>query len=284
MQLELFLLLLLLVAVGAGFLGSLVGLGGGVVLVPTLAVVFGLPFPFAVGASAVSVLATSTASGAAYVSDRLTNLRVSTFLQAATVPGALIGATVTIFVARWGLTSALLLALGVLLLGTLPATLARRNQELPQAVEPDRWSRRLGLGDQYHDEVLHRDVPYEATGSGRAFGVMFGAGLVSGMFGIGSGILKVLALEREMRLPMKVATATSNFMIGVTVAAGVGILLTAGYIDPVLTAPVALGTAVGSFGGSRLLPRLTNRTVRWIFVPVLVALSLELILRGLGVV
>jgi uncharacterized protein len=279
-----YLLLLLLVAVAAGFLGSLAGLGGGVVLVPTLVILFGIPFPFAVGASAVSVLATSTASGAAYVADRLTNLRVANLLQVATVPGALVGATLTIYVARAGLVPVLLVILGMVLLASLPATLTHRHEELPGTVIADRWSARLRLGDSYPDAVLDREVPYVTTNTGRTLSVMFGAGIVSGMFGIGSGILKVLALEGEMRLPMKVATATSNLMIGVTVTAGVGILLTAGYIDPVLAAPVALGTALGSFGGSRVLPRLSNRMVRWIFVPVLLALAFELILRGVGVI
>lgn len=285
MSIELLLLLLGVVAVAAGFVGSLAGLGGGVVLVPTLVIVFGVPFPYAVGASAVSVLATSTATASSYVRDRLANLRVANVLQVATVSGALVGAVLTVYATRLGLVPALLTALGVLLLATLPTTWRHRNDALAlEPLAPDPVAERLHLGSEYHDVQLGRDVPYGATGTVPALLIMLGAGVVSGLFGIGSGILKVLALEGRMHLPMKVATATSNLMIGVTVTAGVGVLLAAGYLDPVLAAPVALGTAVGSFGGSRLLPGLSNRAVRWIFIPVLIAVSLELILRGVGVI
>lgn len=285
MPIVLLLLLLGAVAVAAGFLGSLAGLGGGVVLVPTLVVAFGVPFPYAVGASAVSVLATSTASASSYVRDRLANLRVANVLQVATVSGALVGAVLTVYATRWGLVPVLLTALGVLLLATLPATWRHRHDPPePGALPPDPLAERWHLGSEYHDARLGREVTYGATGTAPALLIMLGAGVVSGLFGIGSGILKVLALEGRMQLPMKVATATSNLMIGVTVTAGVGVLLAAGYIDPVLAAPVALGTALGSFGGSRLLPRLSNRAVRGIFIAVLVAVSLELILRGVGVI
>jgi uncharacterized membrane protein YfcA len=281
-SIELLILLLIGVAVLAGLLGSLAGLGGGVVLVPTLVVLFGVPFPFAVGASAVSVLATSTATASSYVSDRLVNLRAANFLQLATVSGAILGATFTVYATQWNLVPALLVILGLILLATLPATLRRRHEDQATPAVADPWSARLGLSGSYRDERLGREVEYTSTGTAPAFGIMLGAGVVSGLFGIGSGILKVLALEGQMHLPIKVATATSNLMIGVTVTAGVGILLAAGYIDPVLAAPVALGTAIGSLAGSRVLPRLSNITVRWIFIPTLVALSLELILRGVG--
>lgn len=285
MPIALLLALLGAVAVAAGFLGSLAGLGGGVILVPTLVVAFGVPFPYAVGASAVSVLATSTASASTYVSDRLANLRVANLLQLATVSGALLGAALTVYATRWGLVPALLVALGVLLLATLPATYRRRDDAPePDSLAPDPIAQRLHLAGSYPEGRLGTEVRYGATGSASAFVIMLGAGVVSGLFGIGSGILKVLALEGRMHLPMKVATATSNLMIGVTVTAGVGVLLAAGYIDPVLVAPVALGTAMGSWVGSRWLPRLSNRTVRWVFIPVLIAVSLELILRGAGVI
>lgn len=285
MPIVLLLVLLAVVAVAAGFVGSLAGLGGGVILVPTLVIAFGVPFPYAVGASAVSVLATSTASASSYVRDRLANLRVANALQVSTVSGALLGAVLTVYATRWGLVPALLTALGVLLLATLPATWRHRNDTGsigPLATDP--LGVRLRFASEYHDAQLGRDIPYGTTGAVSALLIMLGAGVVSGLFGIGSGILKVLALEGRMHLPMKVATATSNLMIGVTVTAGVGVLLAAGYLDPVLAAPVALGTAIGSFGGSRLLPHLSNRAVRGIFIPVLVAVSLELILRGVGVI
>jgi uncharacterized membrane protein YfcA len=276
-----FVFILLLVAVAAGAVGSLAGLGGGLIIVPVLSIFFPqIPFVYAVGASAVSVLATSATTGATYVHDRLTDLRIGLFLMIATVPGALVGAAVTILLQQYRLVPILLILLGAILLATLPGSLRRHGEEVPENVVPDARSRRLKLHGSYFDQFLHREIEYHARDTTSALGVMFTAGLVSGMFGIGSGVLKVLALERALRLPMKVATATSNFMIGVTVAAGAGVLLTAGYINPALVIPVAIGTTIGSYGGSLLLPRLSNAFVRWFFVPVLVALSLEVIVRG----
>ncbi|HYB77742.1 MAG TPA: sulfite exporter TauE/SafE family protein [Thermoplasmata archaeon] len=282
MDLALFVLLLAITSVIAGLVGSLTGLGGGVVMIPLLVVLFATSVPVAIGTGVVTILATSSATGAVYVRDHLSDIRIGMFLEIATVPGALIGATATVFLTHANLASALLIAFGCVLLATIPLTLARRNVEIPPAVPSDHVAQRLGLGGEYHDQFLHRDVPYEAARTRPALAVMFSAGVVSGMFGIGAGVLKVLALERSLNLPMKVATATSNFMIGVTAAAGAGVLLAAGYVNPVIAAPVAIGTAAGAYFGSQVLPSLQNRTVRIIFVPVVLALSIEVILRGLG--
>jgi len=282
-DLALFVLLLVLVAVLAGLVGSLTGLGGGVVMIPLLVVLFATSIPVAIGTGFVTILATSSATGATYVRDRLSDIRIGMFLEIATVPGALIGATATVFLTHANLTSALLIALGVVLLGTIPVVLSRRNVEIPVEMPQGPVARRLGLAGVYHDRSLNRDVPYRAARARPALGVMFTAGVVSGMFGIGAGVLKVLALERSMNLPMKVSTATSNFMIGVTAAAGAGVMLAAGYVNPVVAAPVAIGSALGAFLGSRLLPRLRNRTVRMIYLPVVLVLSVEVILRGLGI-
>ncbi|MGA8302982.1 MAG: sulfite exporter TauE/SafE family protein [Thermoplasmata archaeon] len=282
MDLGLFVLILALVAVAAGLVGSLTGLGGGVIVIPVLLIFFGVPFPVAVGAGSVTILATSSTTGAAYVRDRLSDLRIGMFLEIATVPGALVGAALTVFLTHANLNDVLLIALGFVLLAIVPGAIQRRNEELPTGVVPDRRSRALGLAGEYYDDALHRKVAYRAADTDPALGVMFGAGVVSGMFGIGAGVFKVLALERFLRLPMKIATATSNFMIGVTAAAGAGILLAAGYINPIIAAPVVIGTVGGAYVGSRILPGLRNRTVRLLFLPVVVALAVELILRGLG--
>jgi uncharacterized protein len=282
-ELALFVVLLLLVAVIAGLVGSLTGLGGGVVMIPLLVVLFATSVPVAIGTGFVTILATSSATGAAYVRDRLTDIRIGMFLEIATVPGALVGATATVFLTHANLSSALLIALGVVLLSTIPIGLSRRNVEIPPEVPQGRVARRMGLAGEYHDRFLGQVVPYRAARARPALAVMFSAGVVSGMFGIGAGVLKVLALERSMNLPMKVATATSNFMIGVTAAAGAGVMLAAGYVNPVVAAPVALGTAAGAYLGSRILPGLRNRTVRIIFLPVILALGVEVILRGLGI-
>jgi uncharacterized protein len=281
-ELALFLVVLLVIGVLAGLVGSLSGLGGAVVVIPVLAIVFSVPFSLAAGAGFVTILATSSATGASYVRDHLSDLRIGMFLEIATVPGALVGATATVFLTHADLNNALLVALGIVLLAIIPGSIARRNIELPSGIVPDARSRRLGLEGEYYDAALNRDVRYVAGDTSPALGVMLGAGLVSGMFGIGAGVFKVLALERYLGLPMKVATATSNFMIGVTAAAGAGILLAAGYINPVISAPVAIGTAVGAYVGSRTLPGLRNRTVRLLFMPVVAVLAIEVILRGFG--
>ncbi len=271
---------LILIATGAGFIGSLAGLGGGVVLAPVMVLFLGIPFGLAVGASAISVLATSTTSGATYVEGRLTDLRIGNFLQVATVPGALVGATATVVLVHTDLVPLLLIALGGVLFLSVPGSLSMRHEEVPPLGPGDRISRRLKLEGAYVDRREGQVVRYRGQNSVSALGVMFGAGIVSGLFGIGSGVLKVLALDRSLRLPMKVSTATSNFMIGVTATAGIGVLLAGGLVSPILAAPVAIGTTVGSFGGSRVLPDLTNRLIRWIFVGVLVVLAVETIVRG----
>jgi uncharacterized protein len=274
--------LLALLSIAAGLVGSLVGMGGGVVVIPALVILFGVPIPEAIGTGAITILATSTTTGAAYIRDRLSDLRIGMFLEIATVPGALIGATATVFLTKANLTDALLVALGVVLLAVIPGNFSRRNEEVPPPSTPDARSVSLRLSGGYLDQATGKAVTYQAAETSPALGVMFGAGFVSGMFGIGGGVFKVFALEKYLRLPMKVATATSNFMIGVTAAAGAGILFAAGYINPVIAAPVAIGTAAGAYMGSRILPGLRNRTIRWIFIPVVAAFAVETILRGLG--
>jgi uncharacterized protein len=281
-DLGLFVLLVVLTGIAAGLVGSLSGLGGAVVVIPVLVIAFGVDFPTAAGAGLMTIMATSSTTGAAYLRDRLTDLRIGMFLEIATVPGAILGATATVLLTHANLDDALLVALGFVLLAIVPLSLAHRGEELPTGVVPDARSRWLGLRGKYHDHALGRDVAYEAARTSPALGVMFGAGLVAGMFGIGGGVFKVLALERFLRLPMKVATATSNFMIGVTGAAGASVLLAAGFVNPLVAAPAALGTAAGAYVGSMILPGLRNRTVRWIFLPVVVALAIEVILRGVG--
>ncbi len=282
MDLAAFVILIAIAAILGGLVGSLSGLGGAVIVIPVLLIGFGVDFPTAAGAGFMTILATSSTTGATYVRDRLTDLRIGMFLEIATVPGALVGAAATVFLTHADLTNALLIALGVVLLAIIPLSYSRRNEELPTGVEPDARSRRLLLGGTYHDRALGQDVSYQAGQTTPALGVMFGAGLVSGMFGIGGGAFKVLALERFLRLPMKVSTATSNFMIGVTGAAGAGVMLAAGFVNPLVAAPAAMGTALGAFLGSHLLPRLQNRTVRLIFLPLIAILAVEVILRGLG--
>lgn len=282
MDVGLFVLLLFLTGVLAGVVGSLSGLGGAVVVLPVLVLGFGLPFETAAAAGFTTILATSAASGSAYLHERLTDLRIGMFLEIATVPGAVAGTAGLVLLVHAHLASALLVGLGVVLLALVPGIVGRnRTPHVPRP--PDRLSRALRLEGTYHDQATGADIRYVAERTAPALGWAATAGLVSGLFGIGGGAFKVQALERALGLPMKVATATSNFMIGVTGAAGASVLLEAGFLNPLVAGPVTLGTALGALGGSRLLPSLRNRTVRWLFLPVLIGLAVELMLRGLAI-
>ena len=273
-----FFALVFVASVFAGVVGSLVGLGGGVFVVPLLTLVFGVPFPEAVGASIVSVIATSSGAAAAYVRDHITNLRVGMFLEIATTLGAISGA----FLALIAPTQALYLLFGVVLIVSAIPLVLKRKEELPQGVENDQWARRLSLASSYPDQQLGREVAYNVTRVPAGFGLMYIAGMLSGLLGIGSGTFKVLAMDSAMRLPMKVSTTTSNFMIGVTAAASAGIYFQRGDISPIIAAPVALGVLLGATLGARLLPRLSNVAIRAIFVPVIALVALEMLIHGAG--
>jgi uncharacterized membrane protein YfcA/uncharacterized membrane protein len=272
-------ILIFIGAIAAGLLGSLVGLGGGVLIVPLLTLAFGFPIYFAIGASIISVIATSSGAAAAYVRDHLTNLRVGMFLELATTSGAICGA----FVAGLLAPEILAVIFGVILLISAAPILFRLGEELPKGVKNDRWANWLHLASSYPDQHLGREVSYQVTRTPLGMGMMYVAGLISGLLGIGSGTFKVLALDTIMRLPMKVSTTTSNFMIGVTAAASAGIYFSRGDIPPMIAAPVALGILIGALAGARLLLHLSNRTLRIIFLPVIAAAAVEMILHGLGI-
>lgn len=263
----------------AGTLGALAGLGGGVLIVPLLTVGFGVDIRYAIGASIVSVIATSSGAAAAYVRDQITNLRVGMFLEMATTTGAIGGALLA------GLLhpEILFIVFGVVLGTSVVPLIAHLGEELPKGVKNDRWAAALRLGSDYPDTRLGRLVSYEVTRVPVGLGMMWIAGLISGLLGIGSGAFKVLAMDTAMRLPMKVSTTTSNFMIGVTAAASAGVYFSRGDVNPAIAAPVALGVLAGAGIGSRLLVRLQSTTLRKVFVAVLLIVALEMILRGFGV-
>lgn len=277
------LLILLLIFGGsllAGLLGSLVGLGGGVLIVPLLTLAFGLPIQYAIGASIIAVIATSSGAAAAYVRDRMTNIRIGMFLELATTAGAVSGA----FLAGYLAPHLLFIIFGIVLLISAIPLIFKLGEELPLGVKNDRWATWLHLGGSYPDEHMKREVDYQVTRTPLGLAMMYIAGVISGLLGIGSGTFKVLALDTIMRLPMKVSTTTSNFMIGVTAAASAGIYFSRGDVLPLVAAPVALGVLLGAVVGARLLSHLSNKTLRLIFLPVMGAIALEMVLRGVGVV
>jgi len=269
---------ILVLSIAAGVLGSLLGLGGGIIIVPALTLLIGLPFRYAVGASIVSVIATSSGAAAAYLRGGISNLRIGIALEVATTVGALCGA----FLAGHVPQRALYVVFGLLLGYSAVALLGRLHIEVPVHVPDDPLADRLGFSGAYYDQVLRARVPYRATAVLPGGAMMYVAGLLSGLLGIGSGSFKVLAMDIFMRLPMKVSTATSNFMIGVTAAASAGVYFARGDIHPLVAAPVALGVLAGAWGGAHMMQRLRNTTIRKMFIPVLAITAVEMILRGLS--
>jgi uncharacterized membrane protein YfcA len=266
------------ISVAAGLIGALAGVGGGILVIPALTMGFGVDIHLAVGASIVSIIATSSGAAAAYVRERMTDMRVGMFLELATTTGAVCGALLAAVIAP----AFLYVLLGLVLLSSAAMQGTRLGEETPPTGSPSALASRLRLESSYPDRKLGREVPYSARRVPLGFALMWIAGVVSGLLGIGSGVLKVLAMDGAMRLPMKVSSATSNFMIGVTAAASAGIYLSRGDVDPRIAAPVALGVLVGALVGARLLQRISNRAVRLVFLPVLVVVGIETIGRGLG--
>ncbi len=274
MNILVFTLLVACGALAAGLVGSLTGLGGGVVIVPMLTLLFKVDIHYAIGASLVSVIATSSGAAAAYVKEGYANLRIGMFLEVATVAGALVGASMGPRVP----TSAIAVIFGVVLL--ISAVFSRRpHAERPATTgRPDPLATWLGMNGSFPTPQGARS--YYVYRVPQGFALMAVAGVLSGLLGIGSGALKVLAMDQAMRIPFKVSTTTSNFMIGVTAAASAGLYLNSGYIDPGLAMPVILGVLPGAMLGARLLARLESRPLRWFFAAVIVVLGIEMIYNG----
>ncbi|HEY7653983.1 MAG TPA: sulfite exporter TauE/SafE family protein [Methylomirabilota bacterium] len=279
MDLITFSVAVLVTSVGAGVVGAILGLGGGILLIPILTIFYRVDLHYAMGASIISVIATSSGAAASYLRTGLSNLRIGLFLVMATITGALVGA----FLAGVVPVRALELILGLALSYSAFAIIRQLQDELPTHLSEDPLAVRFGLEGRYHDLRLEREIPYRARRVAGGFVAMFGAGVLSGMLGIGSGAFKVLAMDYLMRLPMKVSTATSNFMIGLTAAASAGIYFSRGDINALIVAPVAMGVLAGAYLGTLLMARMRNVTVRKMFLPVVVYLALSMILRGLGI-
>jgi uncharacterized membrane protein YfcA len=266
-----------LVALGswaAGFLGSLTGLGGGVVIVPLSTLLFGVDIRYAIGASLVSVIATSSGAAAAYVKEGYSNIRIGMFLEIVTTVGALFGATVAAKLS----TAVIAVIFGLVLICSAYLS-SQPRAELISRDPPDRLAKLLRMDGSY--PTPEGPQAYHVYAIPTGFSLMFVAGMLSGLLGIGSGAAKVLAMDQAMRLPFKVSTTTSNFMIGVTAAASAGVYLHRGYIDPGLAMPVMLGVLAGSVLGARVLVRAQTQILRMVFSLVIVLLGVEMIYNGL---
>jgi uncharacterized membrane protein YfcA len=266
------------VSLAAGVFGALMGMGGGLVLVPALTLLFGVDIRYAVGASIVSVIATSSGAAATYVREGLTNMRVALFLEMGTTAGALTGALLA------GLlhTDVLFLLFGAAIGGSAVAMLWRLGGARAPEGAADALAERLQLHGSYYDSAEGGLVSYRVRHTQLGLGLMYVAGILSGLLGIGSGALKVPAMDLAMGLPVKVSTATSNFMIGVTAAASAGVYFVRGDINPFIAGPVCAGVTLGAMGGTRLLGRLRSSTLRGALILVLLWMSFQMLRRGLS--
>jgi uncharacterized membrane protein YfcA len=270
------LLMTVLIGVGAfaaGLLGSLTGLGGGIIVVPMLNLAFGVDLHLAIGASLVSVIATSSGAAAAYVKDGYANIRVGMLLEVATTLGALAGVSIAAVVSP----NAIAIVFALVLLLTAAQSLRPVAEHLTESSSP--LARKLRLASTYPTPAGLQ--AYEVRGVPLGFSLMLVAGALSALLGIGSGVVKVIAMDRAMHLPFKVSTTTSNFMIGVTAAASAGVYLNRGYIDPALALPVTLGVLGGALLGARMLAVARTRTLRLLFTTVMVVLAFEMFYKGI---
>jgi uncharacterized membrane protein YfcA len=262
-------------SVVAGVAGSILGLGGGIIVIPVLTLLLGVDIRYAIGASIVSVIATSSGAAAAYVREHLANMRVAMFLEMGTTTGALTGAFLAgILSGRW------LYIVFAVVLGYSAVAMFRKRHGGQADVPADWVADRLRMHGEYFDEQAGEVVAYRVTHTFVGLALMYVAGVVSGLLGIGSGSLKVPAMDLAMRLPIKVSSATSNFMIGVTAAASAGVYFARGDIDPFIAAPVAAGVLVGATAGSRVLGRLKNSWIRKAFVVVLAWICVQMMWKG----
>ena len=268
-----FTLILLLGAYCAGLLGSLTGLGGGVVVIPLLTMLFGVDFHYAVGAALVSSIATSSGSGSAYVKEGITNVRLGMFLEIATTIGAVTGA----FVAVWLNSSTIAIIFGFVLIFT--AVMQQRRSEDHEGVVGSECARRLKLyGSWPQRDGTVKEYQLKHVGGG--FSLMYVAGILSGILGIGSGVLKVVAMDALMKVPFKVSTTTSNFMMGVTACASAVVYIQRGNIEPGIAFPVMIGVLAGALTGARLLKRMKVRVLRQIFAVCILLVAINMIYNG----
>ena len=274
----------IIIAVLAGFLGSLVGLGGGIIITPALTILFGIDIKYAIGASIIAVIATSSGSAIAFVKDHVSNMRVGMLLEVFTTAGGVVGALMA------GIFSSKLLYIffSLILLnsfyGMLKKTrLITKVKKEEEKVENDKYADRYKLNSTYYDKATGKTVAYNVTNVPQGSLVMFGAGFASGLLGIGSGAFKVVALDSYMKLPIKVSTATSNFMMGVTATASALIYFFNGTINPAIAAPIAIGTLIGSRTGAKVMQRLDAKYIRYIFLPILLFTIVNMFLKGVGV-
>ncbi len=275
-------ILIMVSGILGGLVGSLTGLGGGTVVVPLLSLFLGVPIYFAAAAGLFSSIATSAGSASRYTREKIANLKIGIGLQVATTIGVIVGSIIAILVYTNGFDAIIYIIFGAVLLGSLVPVVRRGKTELPEEMEDDNTTRIFQLKGTYFDSKMKKNVSYTGVRWWIGEFIMFFAGLLAGLLGIGGGALNVLAMDATMNLPMKVATTTSNFMVGITAATGASIYWYEGYIQFFVVAATVLGVLIGAFLGAKILTSISNTNIRWIFFSVLSFLGVEMVLRGLN--
>ncbi|MGD0177403.1 MAG: sulfite exporter TauE/SafE family protein [Candidatus Bathyarchaeia archaeon] len=269
-------LAVLLISVLAGFLGALTGLGGGSIMIPIL-VAFEVPLKYAIAASMVTIIATSSGSAASYVRERITNVKAAFYLEMFTIIGAIIGATITSFIQP----RFLYFFFAAFLLTSFLGLSGHLSEEFPTRIKQDKFSRWLELKGSYYDEAAKKKVNYKMKNALLGGPGMMIAGLAAGMLGIGAGAFKVSIHELILKMPSKVSSTTSNFIIGITALAGASVYFASGLLFLGLAAPMAVGTTSGALVAGRILNHLPNRMVRYLFLIVVVVLIIQMLYKGI---
>lgn len=274
-------LLVLIMGVGAGILGAILGIGGGMIITPVLTIMMGLDIKYAIGASIISVIATSSGSTIAYLKDDMLNLRVAMFLEIATTIGAIMGALlVGVFSSNF-----LYVLFGFFLLYSTYNMIRKLFDKKGESVYTghDPIVDKFKLASTYYDKAEQKQIDYSMKNVPGGFIMMWAAGLASGLLGIGSGAFKVIAMDTIMKMPLKPSSATSNLMMGVTAAASATVYFFNGSIRPDIAAPLAIGVLVGATVGARLMQVLKPRVIRMIFIPIILYMGVQMALKGFGV-
>lgn len=275
------LILLVFVGLFAGVLGSLLGLGGGMIVTPVLTMLMGLDIKYAIGASVISVIATSSGASIAYLKDDMLNLRVAMFLEIATTIGAITGALLAgVFSSKF-----LYVLFGILLaysaINMITKLIGKKKDEIIN--KSDEIATKLKLNSSYNDKATGEHIEYSVEHVPGGFLMMLGAGLASGLLGIGSGAFKVIAMDNIMKMPLKPSSATSNLMMGVTAAASATVYFFSGAIVPSIAAPLAIGVLIGATIGARIMRILPSKVIRMIFIPIIMYMGVQMILKGFGI-
>jgi uncharacterized membrane protein YfcA len=269
-------LTVLLISIFTGLLGALTGLGGGSIMTPIL-VEFGVPVKYAIAASMVTIIATSSGSAASYVRERITNVKAAFYLEMFTIVGAIVGATVTANIQP----RLLYFFFAGFLLTSFYGLSGHLKEEFPKGVKQDKLSKWLELQGSYYDQSARKQVNYKMTKAYLGGPAMMVAGLAAGMLGIGAGAFKVSIHELILRMPAKVSSTTSNFIIGITALAGASVYFASGLLFISLAAPMAVGTTIGAVAGGRVLNRIPNRVVRYLFLAIVIVLIVQMIYKGI---